>query len=244
MDPGAAPAAGSQPAAVIHIGVRRTVSQEDLAQYDMIADHPLGPGTYRDWRLPFALVTRLEEAAEAEGGYFRTLTSTETERIRGLVSGTDEAAPVEDLARDLVTPADGQHASAAVTGQIPAQAGPSGADGGPQQDHRSREARVVEHYERYPTLAVLSTPGDSYKDWVRAGMALARVLLTGLQHGVMASFLHAPVDILSERSQLRSAALGLDFPQLMVRLGYPQGGVTRTPRPAADQVTSTGRPGR
>ena len=186
---------GTHPVSVVHIGVRRAAAPADLEQYDAIGDGRSEPGPYRDWRLPFSLITRLEEAAEAEGGFFRVLTSTQIERVRDVV-------------------ADSSVASWVTTGsdQI--------------------------------TLAVLSTQGNSPREWIRAGMALERVLLTAYLHGVVASLSRAPVDQLEDRAQLSGVALGFDHPQLVLRLGYPRRDVTVASQRSSDQVVPAGGPGR
>jgi hypothetical protein len=187
------PATGeNSPVALVHIGVRRVAAEADAAQYESIGVGRAEPGPYRDWRLPFALITRLEEAAEAEGGFFRVLTSSQIERVRDVVDRSTGA---------------------------PSLSAPNP-----------------------PTLAVLSTQGDSPREWIRTGMALGRVLLTAHTYGVEASLLRVPVEHLVERAHLSGLALGFDRPQLVLRLGYPSRTVAsqRLPR----QAVSTGGPGR
>ncbi len=222
-------------AAVIHIGVRRSVAHGDQELYDAIAGRQVTRGPYRDWRLPFALITRLEESAEAEGAYFRTLTSTETERMRGLGFATEQGE-VGDAESD----------SARVVAAIvsPRRSGDDVLTELADEGADNSDPGAVAAPEQRPTLALLSTPGDSHKDWVRTGMALEHVLLTAFLHGVVASFLTAPIGLLAERAQLVRAAVGIDHPQLVMRLGYPLGGLTRTARRDADAMASVGRPGR
>jgi hypothetical protein len=204
-------------AAVVHIGVRRPPAPEDLTLYDAIRERPLDPGPYRDWRLPFSLITRLEDAAEAEGGYFRVLTSTELERVRKLFTKSGGTAPSEG---DAATGGDRL---------IPTQPGTPPPDLG------------VEHQL---TLAVITTPGNSRKDWVRTGMALERVLLTALLHGVVGVFLEAAAEPLCERARVRGTPMGVDHPQMVLRLGYPRRDIARARRRTTAQAASAGRPGR
>jgi hypothetical protein len=180
------------PVAVVHIGVRRDAAEADQAQYESIGDGRSEAGPYRDWRLPFSLITRLEEAAEAEGGFFRVLTSTQIQRVRDVVAGSSVASSV------------------------------SGSDP--------------------PTLAVLSTQGNSPREWIRTGMALERVLLTAHLYGVMASPLRVPAEHLEDRAHLSGLALGFDHPQLVLRLGYPRRAVAAQRLPA--QTVPTGGPDR
>jgi hypothetical protein len=92
--------------------------------------------------------------------------------------------------------------------------------------------RRVARFEAEPTLAVLYTFGDDRQDWLRAGQALERVLLTATVHS-----LATPLTQAVEVPQLRTL---FDAPterrvvQSIIRLGYA-GAVPRTPRrPLAD----------
>jgi hypothetical protein len=214
-------------AAMIHVGVRRSVAPEDRTEYEtLVSTHEFG-GPYRSWRLPFTLITRLEEAAESEGGYFRVLSSAEIARVTGAVGtpGRDhQTASVADKAADR-----------AAAGRV----------GGQNRPMAARVGLETRDGERQPTLAVLSTPGDSLKDWVRAGMAFARVALLGRQHGVAMTVVHTPVDCLCEHARLSSVALGSDHPQVVVELGYPQDTTAmpgRSARPPREEVAAGERP--
>src|SRR5690349_7317010 len=48
---------------------------------------------------------------------------------------------------------------------------------------------------RRPQPAVLATARDDPADWLRAGQALQRVLLTGTVSGLAASFLYQPIEL-------------------------------------------------
>jgi len=56
-------------------------------------------------------------------------------------------------------------------------------------------ARVQRWVERAATIAVLTTRGDGRADWLVAGQALARVLLTAHACSVGASYLNQPVEV-------------------------------------------------
>lgn len=86
-------------------------------------------------------------------------------------------------------------------------------------------------FERHTQVALLWTSCDGNKDWLRAGQALERVLLTATRRGVRTSMLHQAM----EWPDLREAVAGgrrRCCPQLVIRFGYgPDGG--RTPRAPA-----------
>ncbi|CAM5297590.1 hypothetical protein SHIRM173S_05236 [Streptomyces hirsutus] len=80
------------------------------------------------------------------------------------------------------------------------------------------------------------TSHDRPEDWLRAGQALERVLLTATRCGVRTSMLHQAM----EWPDLRAAMAGTRrrcCPQLLVRFGYGSGsGGGRTPRASARPV--------
>ncbi len=74
--------------------------------------------------------------------------------------------------------------------------------------------------EGSPTFAVLSTPTDVVMDWLTAGRALSRLLLTLTAAGATASFLNGPMEIRELRPRLRSVLHCRGVPQLLMRFGY------------------------
>jgi hypothetical protein len=96
-------------------------------------------------------------------------------------------------------------------------------------------ARARAWVERAPTIAVLLTPGDTRRDWLVAGRALARVLLTARAAGISASYLNQPVEVAELRPRVaalvreaadpgvpgRRGGMPVDAtPQIVLRLGY------------------------
>lgn len=75
-------------------------------------------------------------------------------------------------------------------------------------------------FEQRSTLALLSTAGDSARDWVAAGQALQHVLLVATTYFVHASFATTVLENPTTRHDLRGV-LSLDgAPQMLMRLGY------------------------
>ena len=92
-------------------------------------------------------------------------------------------------------------------------------------------------FEKRPQLAVLTTAGDRPIDWMRAGQALQRVLLTATHRGVSASFLNQPLDLRDMRRR-RDPRHHRGHPQMIIRFGYGPY-VPGTPRrPATELETS------
>jgi len=84
---------------------------------------------------------------------------------------------------------------------------------------RPTEPRRAATFETHPRLTVLSTTGDTRHDWLRAGQALERVLLTATVRGLATTPLTQPVE-LPELRELLTPAGGPAYPQVILRIGY------------------------
>lgn len=83
---------------------------------------------------------------------------------------------------------------------------------------------------RAPVLVVLGTDAEGPTEWLRAGQALARVLLRAQSDGVFASHLNQAIEVPELRPRLAEAiGRSSGFPQLLLRLGYGHE-LTPTPR--------------
>lgn len=79
--------------------------------------------------------------------------------------------------------------------------------------------RVSEHFEPYPTIMVLATDGDGKADWVRAGQALQRVLLTATWLNLATTPISQPVEVPAIRELLSDTRRGR-WAQMVLRVGY------------------------
>ncbi|GID32384.1 Acg family FMN-binding oxidoreductase [Paractinoplanes brasiliensis] len=84
--------------------------------------------------------------------------------------------------------------------------------------HAPRQ-RKSEVFEKWPTIAVLSTGGDSPADWVGAGQSLQRVLLVATRRHLATTPISQPVEIPGIREVLTDQRAGR-FAQMVIRLGY------------------------
>ncbi len=92
--------------------------------------------------------------------------------------------------------------------------------------------------EASPLLLVLGTEHDDLATWLAAGQALQRVLLTACKHGLQASYLNQPVQVAPLRSKLRNL-IGVGFPQIFLRIGYPASEIAPAPRREVAAVIDT-----
>jgi hypothetical protein len=87
-----------------------------------------------------------------------------------------------------------------------------------------------------PVLAVLGTAADAPRDRLVAGMALQRVLLAAVLHGLQASYLNQPVQVAWIRPRLPATVGCEGFAQVILRVGYPSETVRAAPRRPLEAV--------
>ena len=210
----------------------------DLARVSAIARRRTTRAPYQDRALHPTLVDTLAAAARGQGASFAVLDDNDARSMLALARTADhrlrqEPAYRAELARWTTDYPNRQD------GVLPGSFGPPSInDAVPLRDFGAYQPwldRRSEQYEATPTIAVLTTPGDSPEHWLRAGMALQRVLLEATIAGVSASFLTQPLEVahlrrLYDERSPRSAT------QMVFRLGYArQPGTAPSPRrPVAD----------
>ena len=91
-------------------------------------------------------------------------------------------------------------------------------------------------FESDPLVAVLGTPGDTFRDQLVAGQALQRVLLTATEHRLAVSLLSQPIEVPAARERLRRGLGRLGAPQMVLRIGYGQPGFPTPRRPVSEVV--------
>ncbi|WP_127509059.1 Acg family FMN-binding oxidoreductase [Actinoplanes solisilvae] len=91
-------------------------------------------------------------------------------------------------------------------------------------------SRHGEEFEAYPTIAVLTTVGDTRVQWLQAGQALQRILLVATRLHLATTPISQPVEIPSIRDVLSDPRTGR-WAQMVIRLGYgpPAGATPRRP---------------
>lgn len=106
----------------------------------------------------------------------------------------------------------------------------------PRDFDQSRGFGMLAPHEPAPgALAVLITEFDLEPDWVRAGQALERVLITAAERWAFAA-LHSPlVEVANLRAELRRELCTSGYPQLLLRFGYSPV-ASSTPRRPVDDV--------
>jgi nitroreductase len=97
------------------------------------------------------------------------------------------------------------------------------------------EPRRTARFEPDPTLVVISTAGDTREQWLRAGQALERMLLTAAVRGVAATPMSQPLEIPELRELLADPETPA-YPQLILRIGYGRSCPASPRRPVSDML--------
>ncbi|MGW1085420.1 Acg family FMN-binding oxidoreductase [Streptomyces sp. NPDC002596] len=211
------------------VGLHRAMRERHTSRYP-----------FDDRAVPEDVRVLFTEAARAEGADFSFLTPTHLETVLALIrdaEGYDRRDPAREAEQHYWTR--DTEAEASVDG-IPDYAfGPCDASGrSTVRDFAGTavlagRARVL--FEKQPQLALLSTAGDRPVDWLRAGQALERVLLTATLKEVSTSFATQPLEWPDLRWILRDPVSGTGHPQMIIRMGYGPTG-PRTPRRPLEEV--------
>jgi hypothetical protein len=91
-------------------------------------------------------------------------------------------------------------------------------------------------------VCLLTTPADTPADWVHAGHALQRLLLTAASYGVAAALYSQPVEVGWLRDIIRAHLGDGSYPQLVLRLGTVIQNAISLRRPPGSVLITAGRP--
>lgn len=201
---------------------------------------------FQKWALPGRLIDSLQGQAIREGAWLAFIEQGCTrERIADLIAEADlrhgaDQAYRRELAH-WVRPNwresnDGLPAWAiGMENWVSSALGPTLIRGMDWGKHKSRQSRKMALAA--PGIAVLGTETDTPADWIRAGQALARVLLCACADGVRSSYFNQAVQDPELRADVVRLTGARGAPQMILRLGY--GFCSReTPRRPLDQVLS------
>ncbi|MFF7996752.1 Acg family FMN-binding oxidoreductase [Streptomyces sp. NPDC007917] len=211
--------------------------EDDLGDlYPAVHARHTSRSPFADTEIPQSLRTALREAAGAEGVSLSFASGWHLQTVLDLALEA-EARNVTDRGstEDLThwTRLSDQTPRSAAEGVPPYAFGPRRRGGkAPVRDFaggRPVPGRETADFESSPQLALLTTPGDGTEDWLRAGQAMERVLLTATLGGLSSSFIAQALEWPDLRWPLRDPVAGAGHVQMVLRLGYGPPG-PRTPR--------------
>jgi hypothetical protein len=179
-------------------------------------------------------------AARSEGAHLRAVEEpAERAAVAGTILLADRAERAQPDYRWEMHEWTRRDGDPAPDGVPQAAGGPRPADPGPadfvQRDFGSRPPALTTRSED-PAILILSTDDDEPRSWLRAGMALTRVLLVATCAGATASLLNQAVDLPGSREMLRRHTGTPEYPQALLRVGYPEHQAPPTPRRRVDDI--------
>jgi nitroreductase len=210
-----------------------TLGEREL--FGVIRQRHTSRAPFSGQRIPDAVWVALEQAAAAEFALLRPLDAADAARVLRIAAEAERELAEDfdhrvELARWIGIDGD-DGVPAAALGSRPDRAPAPVRDLG-----RAAPASPLPagSYEPQPQLAVLATARDDPDDWIRAGQALQRVLLTATVSGLAASFLYQPIE-LHDMRQSTGWWPWPECPQIIVRLGYGPPGAG-SPRRRVDDI--------
>ena len=215
-------------------GCRATQQDGELAAAIWLRHSNREP--YDNDPVPPEIRTELAQAAKAEGGVLRFLDDNEAVRVRRLAA---------DAERELLgNPAYRAELATWVSKEgrddgIPADSlGPRSSVGrDPVRDFAPGRAAPVRYadFETSPQLAVLSVAAGNVLGWIAAGQAIERVWLTATCRRISLCPLTQPLET-PDAWLVTDTRWGLDYPQMILRIGYGPPVRTQSPRRAVRDV--------
>ena len=199
-------------------------------------------GPFSGRPVPPGVLAELAEAAELEGALLHILDHDETIRVLHLVQDAER----DQLADPAYRAELAQWAGGARDREgIPDSAlGPRSPDSPtPVRDFTPGRPWPPSYawFEETPQLAVLSVHSGARADWLRAGQALQRVLLTATNRGIAATPLTQPLET-AEAWLVHDPRSGSEQPQMILRIGYGLP-VQPAPRRPVPEVLDEPQPG-
>ena len=185
---------------------------------------------YADMVVPVSVIDELRAAATTEGAVLSAVHPVGRNAILSLARCADEQLRGDEkYQREL---ADWVHPGAGRGDGLPtAVLGAADAAGVmPLRDTGTQSLAGAVRFESHPTLLILSTPGDAASDWLRAGQALQRCLLTATVRQLAAQPITQPLEVTSLRRLLADPATHC-HPQMILRVGYARPAAVTPRRP-------------
>ena len=203
-DPGHDPSLLASVEIVTHRTIGPAVTHQEL--YDCIPRRRTNRSPFTGPRVKTNILVTMQLAAAREEGWLRILNQQQTKQwLRAARDGQRELGADQLYQDELRRLAPGYLMS-------------SGAD----------DLLLSNKLERRPQLLGLSTDEDKPLDWLRAGQALQRALLTGTRFGVAASFLTQPLELRDMPASIGPTPLRRwpwkwpwdEVPQMVLRVGH------------------------
>jgi hypothetical protein len=204
--------------ATVRLGGRHRLGEDERDLYAAIPVRHTNRRPFSSQPVPPGVLAELVQAARLEGATLDLPGHSETRRLLSVAADAETDLLADPGYRaELAQWAGGQREAEGIPGDAAGPRDPRGRT--PVRDFLGGAPAGYEWFEDAPQLAVLSTPGNTREDWLRAGQALQRVLLTAALRGIAASPLTQPLET-RDAWLVRDPAAGSGWPQLILRIGY------------------------
>jgi len=222
--------------ASVRLSEGRPPGRTERELYESVWHRHTSRAPFSGQSIPDAVALSLERAGGAEFTVLRLLNTGDAVQVLRLAAAADRELGEDfdyrvELASWIGTEGD-DGVPAAALGSLPDR------EPAPIRDlGRGSPATALPtgSYEPRPHLAVLATARDDPADWLRAGQAMQRVLLTATVNGLAASFLYQPLELHDRQQSPPGWWPWPECPQIILRLGYGPRGVA-SPRRRVDAV--------
>jgi len=188
--------------------------------YAAIPNRHTNRGPFSGQLVPPGVLAELADAAGCEDAILQILDHNETVRMLHLAVDAEREQLADPAYRaELARWVGGQRDRDGIPDSALGPRSPAGPT--PVRDFTAAGQEPVRYalFEATPQLAVLSTRLSVPADWLRAGQALERVLLTATARGVAAAPLTQPLEM-ADAWLGRDPGSGIEQPPIILRLGY------------------------
>lgn len=201
--------------------------------YEAVATRRTHHGPFERATVDARTLATLTAAAAAEGAFLHVMDALQRNSVAGLVGEADHVLWCDrgwrrELARWFRTRHGGDGLPVSLASLVPTRFVVAHLDLGRRLG--ATDARLV---SEAPAVVVLATQEDEPEDWLRAGQALQRVLLTATREGLSAAFENQPCEASPALRARLGAVVHGHVPQMVARLGPTAPGRPTPRRPVA-----------
>jgi nitroreductase len=215
--------------------------QQEIELYAAIAERRSNRSPFSPRPVPPGIRAELAEAAHIEGAVLHFPDRQEATRLLRLAQDAEQDLLANPAYRaELARWAGGARHHEGIPDEVAGPRDPERAT--PVRDFTPARPSAARYawFEEEPQLAVLSTLCDGRADWLRAGQAMQRAWLTATLRGVVVAPITQPLET-GDAWQVRDPRSGIEYPQMILRLGYGLP-VPRAPRRPVCDVLDSLRP--
>jgi nitroreductase len=214
--------------------------QQEIELYATIAERRTNRSPFSPRPVPPGIRAELAEAAQIEGAVLHFPDRQEASRLLRLAQDAERELLADPAYRaELARWVGGARDREGIPDEVAGPRDPERAT--PVRDFTPARRRPPSYawFEEEPQLAVLSTLCDGRADWLRAGQAMQRAWLTATLRGVAVAPITLPLET-GDAWQVRDPRSGIQYPQMILRLGYGLPVPHAPRRPVADVLDTPG----